>query len=435
MTKRLFPIITAAALALSATHASAQAPQAGAAATAQQPAAGADRDIKATSVLGDVTAINVEAQGLAVRTAAGNSVLVMLGGKTTFKRAQPGASNLEGATEIKLADVAVGDRVFAYGRVSADRKSVPAQLVVVMTKSDIAKKQEHDRLEWQRRGILGTVTAVNPAAKEITINTRTREGVRPVVVAAAGERVGYRRYAPDSVKFADAKPSSFAEVKVGDTVRALGERSTDGGRFTAEEVVSGSFKTIIGTVNAVDAASNQIRITPNGQNKPVTIVLNNSSNLRRLDPQAGQMLAFVAMRSMGGGPSAGGFGGMRPGGGQGGPPQGGGEGRRPEGAGEGQGGPRRGMMGGGGGFDLQEMVDRQPQATLAELKPGDVIIVSSTTGADPSRLTAITVLAGADQLLAAMQTQPRRPGQGGGGAPTSAGLPEGIDLGMGLPPL
>lgn len=422
MTKKLLSLI-ALALALAPAGAGAQA---AAPALAQQGAAGTDRDIKPTSVLGDVTAINAEAQGLAVKTASGHSVLVMLSDKTAFKRAQPGATNLEGATEIKLSDVAVGDRVFAYGRVSPDQKSVPAQLVVVMTKADIAKKQEHDRAEWQRRGVWGNVTAVNPATKEITISTRTREGVKPVVIAAAGEKIDFRRYAPDSVKFADAKPSSFDEVKVGDMVRALGERSADGSKFTPEEVVSGSFRTIIGTVASVDAANNQVKITPNGQKQPLTIVLNDSSNLRRLDPMMGQMLAFMAMRGAGSGPGAsgGGFGGQGGRRGAGGPPEGGGEG---------QGGQRRMMMG-GGGFDIQEMIDRQPQATLAELKPGDVIIVSSTAGADPTRLTAITVLAGAEQLLAAMQARPQRPG-GRGGVETSSGLPEGIDIGIGLPPL
>jgi hypothetical protein len=49
--------------------------------------------------------------------------------------------------------------------------------------------------------------------------------------------------------------------------------------------------------------------------------------------------------------------------------------------------------------------------TLAELKPGDAVIVASTTGADPSRITAITLLAGVEPLL----TAPRQPGDRGPG--------------------
>lgn len=417
---------------------------------AQQPqgAASSDKDITATRVLGDVTAINVEAKGLAVKTTAGNSVLVMFNDKTEFKRAQPGATTLETATPITLGDVSIGDHVYARGRVSADQKSVPAQLVVVMTRADIAKKQEHDRGEWQRRGVWGTISAVNAATKEVTIQARTPEGMKPLVVEAANEKIDFRRYAPDSVKFADAKQSSFSELKVGDQLRALGERSADGAKFTPEEIVSGSFKTILGTVASVDAANHQIKITPGGQKQQITISVTGNTNLRKLDPQAGQMLAFMAMRAAGGG-APGGFGGGRFGGGAGGAsgggqpatggerpagaPAQGGEGRRPEGApaggqGGGVGGGRRF---GGGGFDVNEMIDRQPQATLADLKPGDIVIVSSTTGADPTHLSAITLLVGAEPVLAALQSAPRR--QGGGAGATDVGLPAGFDLGIGLP--
>ena len=90
------------------------------------------------------------------------------------------------------------------------------------------------------------------------------------------------------------------------------------------------------------------------------------------------------------------------------------------------------MGGGGGGFDLQEMIERLPAAQLAELKPGDVLIVSSTVGQDPTRMTAITILAGAETVLAALQTSPAgRPGAGGAGI--SSGLPAGLDLGIGIP--
>jgi hypothetical protein len=87
-------------------------------------------------------------------------------------------------------------------------------------------------------------------------------------------------------------------------------------------------------------------------------------------------------------------------------------------------------MMGGGGFDLNDVIDRQPQATLADLKPGDVVIVSSTSGADPTRVNAITLLAGAEPVLLALQSQPRR---GGASGASDLGLPAGIDLGIGLP--
>ena len=412
--KKHFLTFAIAALALSLSYASAQTPATGASATTtaaqtqQQPA---DPEITPNRALGDVLAINAGAKDLSLRTKAGNNVLVVLNDATVIMRTQPGATNVEGATKITLADISVGDRVLAMGRTADDRKTIPARIVVVMTKADIAKKHERDRAEWQRRGILGTVTALNPATKEITVSASTPEGLKPLVVETAGEKVVFRRYAPDSVKFADAKSSSFAEVKVGDRLRALGERSADGTRFTPEEVVSGSFRQLVGTVTAVDAATNEIKITTQDK-RPLTIVVNNDSNLRRLPPQMAQ---FMAQRAAGGGGN--GQGGGRPAGGE-------------AGAGGGGGGQRRMMGGGGGRFDPQEMLERMPQLTLAELKAGDMIVVSSTQGADPTRMTAIALVAGMDAVINAIAARPATPNIGGG---QDLGMPGGIDLGIGLP--
>ena len=58
-------------------------------------------------------------------------------------------------------------------------------------------------------------------------------------------------------------------------------------------------------------------------------------------------------------------------------------------------------MGRGGGMDIQDAVERMPALTLAELKPGDAIMLSGTNGADPSRVTAINLLTGVEALLTA----------------------------------
>src|ERR1041385_4979458 len=125
---------------------------------------------------------------------------------------------------------------------------------------------------------------------------------------------------------------------------------------------------------------------------------------------------------------AGGNGGQAPQGGQAqGQPQGA---ARPQGGGAG--GPGAGGPGGmrGGGFNINDMLERLPTISLAEVKVGDTIIVSSTQGVDPTRLTAISLVTGADTLLAMLAPRPQ-PGQ----APNpAAGLgASGISFGIGLP--
>ncbi len=407
--------INASALLLTATlgvNAAAQTTTAPAAAAAQNTSAGAAKsDITATYALGEVMSVDAVGKQIMLHTTVGD-ISVLLGDATKYKRVAPGAKTISDAEAITLADVGVGDRIIAQGKVSADRKSIPARQLIVMSKAAIAQKHERDREQWRRRGISGRVTAINQSANEITISTHSREGERAVVIAAS-DKASFRRYAPDSVKFDDAKQSSLTEIKVGDQLRALGERSADGARFTPEEVVTGSFRMVGGTITAINSATKEIKVTTVQTNQPLTVVVNKDSVLRRIPPELAMM---VAMRRQGGSSGGSGFGGGGGGGGNAGgaPTQAGGNasgGGQPNpagavssrearpGGGEFPGGNRPRMGGAGGGGDLQEMVERLPGITLADLKPGDMILVSSTTGTNPSRVTAITLATGIDALL------------------------------------
>jgi hypothetical protein len=380
--------------------------------------AGADAGLTPNGVIGEVTAIDTAARQITVKTDAGAVVNVVVSDATSYLRLPPGEKTLDKATKITLADVGVGDRIFARGKTSDDQKTVPARALIVMTRADIARKQEHDRAEWRRRGILGTVTALNPETKEVTISARTREGVRPIVVNASVEGLNFRRYAPDSIKFSDARPSSFAELKIGDQLRALGEKSADGSRFTPEEIVSGSFRTVGGTVTAVNAQAGEIKINDLLTKQPVTIAVRPDTLLRSIPPEMAAMMA-QRMQGSGGGPGTGSGAGGGPGGG------GGGGGGAQAGAGGG-GGPR----GPGGGFDFQEVLERLPAIQVGELKTGDTIIVSSTTGATASRVTAIALVSGVDALLNRMQARQQAARGPNPGASNSG--PD-INFGIGLP--
>ena len=52
-------------------------------------------------------------------------------------------------------------------------------------------------------------------------------------------------------------------------------------------------------------------------------------------------------------------------------------------------------------------LEQMPALSFAELKRGEVVIVLSTAGAEPSRVTAIVLVAGAESLLSAPGDQPQ----------------------------
>jgi len=382
---------------------------------------GADPGIAAKHAIGEVKTIDAAAKRITIQTDAGSTVTVSVTDKTTYKRLAPGEQSLTNASDIAFTDVSEGDRVMARGTVSEDRKSVPAVQIIVMTKGDLAKKQEAERTEWRRRGILGVITALKPDTKEVTITSRTMAGTQSVVIPVS-DKTEMRRYAPDSIKFTDAKPSTFGELKVGDQLRALGDRTDDPLRFNPEKIVTGSFRTVGGVVTAVDPATGEIKINELEKKTPLTIVIKQDAVLRRFPADIGAM-----MGGFGRGPgAAGGQSGQPPQGGQAQPPA------RPQGGGApGAGGPGGGGPGGGGRGGINDMLERLPTISLADVKVGDTIIVSSTQGVDPARLTAISLVTGADTLLAMLAPRPQ-PGQA---APNpAAGLGNsGITFGIGLP--
>ena len=67
---------------------------------------------------------------------------------------------------------------------------------------------------------------------------------------------------------------------------------------------------------------------------------------------------------------------------------------------------------------MADMLERLPVITFSELKVGDVILLSSLPGADPTQLTAISLVSGVEPLLQMMSA--RQP-QGGA-------RPQGVDL-------
>ena len=378
-------------------------------ATAAQQAG--DPSISPNRALGEVKLIDVAAKQLTIKTDAGSVVNVVLSDTTSYLRVAPGETTLSNATKITFADVAEGDRVLALGKVSEDRKLVPARTLVVMTKADIAKKQEAERAEWKRRGVLGIITALKPETKEITISSRTMAGPQALIIPIS-DKVELRRYAPDSIKFADASVAKFDELKVGDQLRALGERNPAGTTFAAEKVVTGSFKTVAGVITAIDAGTGEVKINDLQTKQPLTIVVKQDAVLRKF-PAAGEMGGMMMMGRPGGGGGAGG-------------------GQSPAGPAPGQGGGRAGGPGGGGGSNMQEMLERLPTIAFADVKVGDTIIVSSTKGADATRLTAISLITGADTLLNMLAARQQQ--SGGPATPNpAAGLGTGIQFGIGLP--
>ena len=373
--------------------------------------------IKPSVISGDVVAISAER--ITINSKAGN-IDGVLSAKTEFKRVDPAKPDLAAATPATVSDIAVGDRVMATGVLDAEGKSFPARSVYLMSKSAIAQKNAKEAEMWRTRGIAGKVTAVNAQTNQITVEVRGLMGTTSTVLTPKGD-AKFKRYAPNSIRFDEAVDSAIADVKQGDMIRALGDKSADGTSFSAEQIVTGAFQTIAGTVKSVDTAKNEIVITNLQTKKDVTVELGSTSIMKKFPAEMAERLAGGQI----------GAGGMRPPG-QGGIQQGQ-PGGQPAGGQPGAGAPgqgRPGMGGGRGSGGIDDMLERFPNITAADLKAGDMIAISSTRNGDMTKVNAIKLLAGVEPFLRMAQAQSGG-GRGGRGLDGGFSIP-GLD-GIGFP--
>src|SRR5215468_1713599 len=135
--------------------------------------------------IGVILTIDSAAKRVTIKTDGGPEVTIVFEEATRFLRVAPGAKDLENAAPISAPELAVGDRILARGRSGGDPGSFVAATIIVMRKGDISKKHAAERAEWEKRGIEGVITTLDPAAKEITINAPTTSGAKSMVLALA----------------------------------------------------------------------------------------------------------------------------------------------------------------------------------------------------------------------------------------------------------
>src|SRR5580692_1842321 len=208
-------------------------------------------------VVGAIKAI--DAGGITLTADTGDEVHATLTDSTRIVRVAPGEKDLKNATPLQKQDLQIGDRILVRGRPGADAHSLAALAIIIMKQSDVAAKQQKEREDWQKRGVGGLVNAVDAATGTITVSQTSFAGTKSVVVHTSKSTI-LRRYAPDSVKFDDAKIAPLDQIKVGDQLRARGSKNEDGTELNAEEVVSGTFRNLAGQITAVDSAANTLTL-------------------------------------------------------------------------------------------------------------------------------------------------------------------------------
>jgi Cu/Ag efflux protein CusF len=363
-------------------------------ASAQAPAAAPS---VYTTIQGTITKVDLAGKVISIKTDAADTT-VKFSALTKVMELPPGEADTKKATPMKPEDISVGDHILARAQ-TKDLTGLPAGFLYINRASDIAKDNAAKAAEWQT-AVSGFAESVDPAAKKITMKVKGAAAApdRDVVLDLSGA-VSYQRFSDKSF---DYEKTDVNAIKTGDHLRVLGSKNADVTQIKVTDLAADAIKQIGATIKSIDPATGQISAIDMAK-KPVTITVRPGTKVKRLDDPTAQTIARIVNPSFqGAGRGRGAGGGAGAGGGDGaGAGRGFGGGQAGGGAPGGSGFGGRGGRARGGAGQIQTLIDQQPDTTVADLKPGEPIIVSGPSSPDSSTFSAMMVLAGVDPILRA----------------------------------
>ncbi|MGB9288423.1 MAG: hypothetical protein WCC31_06930 [Terracidiphilus sp.] len=323
--------------------------------------------------LGSITAIS--GNTLTVKTDQGVENHVQVPSTAQLKRVAPGQTDLSKAETIDFSSLALGDRVLVNIDPNATGGTAQAARVIAIKAADVTKMQQAEAAEWAA-GVHGLVKSVDAASGSIIVNTRAGAVTKQVTVNTT-QSTTLKRYASGSVNFSQAQPAPISAIQPGDQIFVRGARSADGTSIAAQGVVSGSFRSIAGTVISTDASASTVTVKDLATKKPVTVHVSADAQVRRLDDRMATMISTRLKGNQGGA----------------------GAGQR-----TGQGGGQRSFsQSGGGGGDLETILERAQTIQLSSLQKNEAVMIVATE--DSTGVNAIKLLAGVEPLLEAPEAQ------------------------------
>lgn len=305
------------------------------------------------SILGTVTEFKMSSLEIGLQPDDGGATYFKVSPDTEVVQVEPGERDLTRARRVQVTDLSLTDRVlvtFVAGMPEARR-------IVLISAADISKRNEAERSDWRKRGVNGTVTAIH--GEEITLRTGAIQGPPDITVVITAKTM-VRRYAPDSVKFTDAQWSRINGIAVGDQVRTRGDRSPDGARLTAQDIVYGTFRSAIGKVTAIDSEARKITIADLVTGQPMSIRVTEDTQLK-------EMPDFRGLFKNG----------------------------RPSHMAQAVSDPQK--------LDVMKLIEMLPSTKFEGLKVGGAVMVTSTRGSQSDAVTATRIISNADFLIETAQ--------------------------------
>ena len=317
------------------------------------------------NISGKVLELGPDGSSIAILTSSGDRVNIAFDERIEFKRIPAGETTLRNAANIEFKEIMAGDAAVARGKFLKPKISFLALQVIIITLSDIEEKKKRKREEWKLRGIAGDVKQVDLNAGKILI--RKRGGISEIAEVSIRKDTVFQRYEANAVSVNDYKPSNVNAIKVGDQIRVLTKPDANG-KIIAEEVFSGSFRTIIGKISVVDKEKRELSITDAKNGELIIVVVSKETNIRRLTEKS--IKSFIEKGQIG----------------------------KPK--------KKANLKRSSEKINLTALLKRSPRIKVSELKTGETIVIACVAPLNSKRVVGMTIVNEID-LLSAQLGKPR----------------------------
>jgi hypothetical protein len=142
-----------------------------------------------------------------------------------------------------------------------------ADRVRVTLRGDIDARDKRELIRWQSEGLFGTVKGLDQAAHRITVRVSASSDVS---VDAAGP-VALWILPAAAIEPSDIVRGNWESLAPGDAIYVRGERVTESPGMRASLIVSGGFRSFVGSIESMEIFTNvlQLRDFRSGRTRPV----------------------------------------------------------------------------------------------------------------------------------------------------------------------
>jgi hypothetical protein len=202
-------------------------------------------------VFGQVFGSDPLAGEMLVKTLSGTIETLMFDRATAFSSASFDASSKATAMPLTAGTVNEGDWVCAG--VNAKR----ATAVLVAPRPEIQRQQREALAPWFRDGASGTVIELEPKSNSLVLESHRGGNTRTVFVKM-NEKTRFHHW--NGVEASEVAPASRAQIRVGEKVYVHGSSPADGKSLNATSVIIGNVQAIAGTIGAINALDETVRL-------------------------------------------------------------------------------------------------------------------------------------------------------------------------------